>query len=782
MADAPICPGRQDDVCGAAACGGQAEGRRKMNRLVKRSVEMLALLAVVGLALWPALAAAAPARQTMELVLQNGLNGYAGCVDTYMDRWGATTPHDASNLSVQYTSANHDTRSALVKFDLTPLPAGVNILSASLSLYATYTDAATPLTIGAYRLLREWVASQATWNEAAAGAPWGLAGARDTTSDRDAAATTTAIASSVNGWLSFDITERVREWASAPAQNAGMILLAQSSGTGGNALFSFIDSHLGMATLRPKLTILYDAGPAFTATTTPTRTATPSPTATRTSSPTASASPVATGGTLVLQNGLNGYAGCTDTYMNRWSSSTNYGGGNSVVVEYSSSSDISSALLSFDLASLPAGATISSARLTVTATTAQNDPALTIRLYRLRRAWVGSQATWNAAASGQPWAAGGANDTTADRYATATASAVTVGINTPVEFDITSLATLWANTPAQNFGMILRAEGTAGPLNKALYSFVSSEAAGGSVTPLRPKLTIVYTLAAVSPTATRTATQTLAPTATQTVGEPGPTGTATATPTSSHTPTGTATRTPTRTPTFTRTPTSGPALATLVLQQGLDSYGGTRDTYLDGYAPNTNRGNDPEMMMRYEMGLNKQTLLVKFGLNPLNNLPAGSVIQQAVLGLWVTSQSNGNYLWINSYRVVRSWGETEATWLNASAGNAWAEPGALNVGGDHVAETSARGELDSAGNWFYQDWTYLIPIWRADPGLNYGAVFTSTNWGATVTYHFATSENATPEIRPRLVITYTLPMATPTATPAKRMWLPLIVKERAGVL
>ena len=53
------------------------------------------------------------------------------------------------------------------------------------------------------------------------------------------------------------------------------------------------------------------------------------------------------------------------------------------------------------------------------------------------------------------------------------------------------------------------------------------------------------------------------------------------------------------------------------------------------------------------------------------------------------------------------------------------------------------------------------------PSLNQGAVFTSTNWGATASYYFASSENATPEIRPRLVITYTMPTATATPTPGQ---------------
>ena len=174
------------------------------------------------------------------------------------------------------------------------------------------------------------------------------------------------------------------------------------------------------------------------------------------------------------------------------------------------------------------------------------------------------------------------------------------------------------------------------------------------------------------------------------------------------------TRTPTRTPTFTRTPTPGPAIATLVLQEGLDGYAGTRDTYLDKLRRDDGARRRPEMEMRYEMGLNVRTMLVRFGLGPLDTLPAGSVINEAVLGLWVTHQSNPNYLWINSYRLLRpldgSRGELDGGADGQSRG---ASRAPADRRGPGRADVDDRASWIAHGVWFYQDWTYLIPIWRA---------------------------------------------------------------------
>jgi len=240
----------------------------------------------------------------------------------------------------------------------------------------------------------------------------------------------------------------------------------------------------------------------------------------------------------------------------------------------------------------------------------------------------------------------------------------------------------------------------------------------------------------------------------------------------------------TATPTSTRRPTrtlteSVPAVATVVLQNGLAGYVGCDDTYINKAGQNSNCGGCPTMDMRPQNDpVAQMNLLVRFDLSPLAHIPPDATIDTAVLSLWCTWSSNPSELRaINSYRLLRPWSEMQATWNVARTGDPWGQPGALQVGVDRAASTTSPGYLATAGICLYQNWTPMVQRWRDSPGLNHGAVITSSAW-ASVTYRFASSEYATPALRPRLVVTYTNPTATVTATPAPALWLPLLRKRR----
>src|SRR3990167_5392267 len=65
------------------------------------------------------------------------------------------------------------------------------------------------------------------------------------------------------------------------------------------------------------------------------------------------------------------------------------------------------ALVQFDVSALPANATIISAVLHLWVSGATTNNADTVRAFRLKRAWVGSEATWNIWATAQNWQTAG---------------------------------------------------------------------------------------------------------------------------------------------------------------------------------------------------------------------------------------------------------------------------------------------------------------------------------------------------------------------------------------
>ena len=151
-------------------------------------------------------------------------------------------------------------------------------------------------------------------------------------------------------------------------------------------------------------------------------------------------------------------------------------------------------------------------------------------------------------------------------------------------------------------------------------------------------------------------------------------------------------------------------------------------------------------------------------------IPPDATIDVAVLSLWCTYQSNTSPIEVNSYRLLRPWNEMQATWNQARTGDSWGQPGAFQFGVDRAPQTATTGILDQKDMWLHLDWTFLVSQWRTNPSINHGAVISGTGW-AHVTYNFASSENATQAIRPRLVITYTSP-----AGASFQARLPLLLK------
>lgn len=220
---------------------------------------------------------------------------------------------------------------------------------------------------------------------------------------------------------------------------------------------------------------------------------------------------------LDLQEGNQGYTGASDTWLDAWIPTTNYGSASTLSLR---TDGVAKGLLRFDLTGiLPKNVEILAANLKLYADA--GGPAMTVNLHPLLRPWSEAAATYNLAATGQAWAQPGGKP--GQDWASAPGSTLTLppaaGV---VTANVLSMVNAWVQDPASNYGLVLL------PVS-ASYNSARSLRSGEHVSnSTRPLLEIIYR--APTPSPTPTPTSTITPIATTTP-------TATSTPTLTPTPT-----------------------------------------------------------------------------------------------------------------------------------------------------------------------------------------------------------------------------------------------------
>lgn len=211
-------------------------------------------------------------------------------------------------------------------------------------------------------------------------------------------------------------------------------------------------------------------------------TITPTTTPTVTPSPTPTPPPVA-GRQVILQQGKDGYSGAQDTTLDRWSPDTNACSSEFIKVGYHQQF---ASLVRFDVASIPADATIVQARLELYAR-AWDGTQVGVDAHYITRTVNLCQATWNKATTGTAWGSPGCNSAETDRRAGAEDSFVTSGNYQWYDLDLTQVVQGWVDGSLANNGVLLRASAYThlGP-----FQFASAENSEASQ---RPRLVIYYT-------------------------------------------------------------------------------------------------------------------------------------------------------------------------------------------------------------------------------------------------------------------------------------------------
>ncbi|MEJ5197323.1 MAG: DNRLRE domain-containing protein [Anaerolineae bacterium] len=170
---------------------------------------------------------------------------------------------------------------ALVRFDLSSLPADAIIDLAIMELYLVGAAGDNPKSIAAYYVTGAWAENSVTWSTFPMADPMGIVASVD----------------NVTGYKSWTVTSWADYWHNRPTENRGVYLRRLTSET---SYFERIFESKDHNERMPRLVVRYHLPATATATATATRTATPTATrtptftATRTSTPTPSRTLTAT--------------------------------------------------------------------------------------------------------------------------------------------------------------------------------------------------------------------------------------------------------------------------------------------------------------------------------------------------------------------------------------------------------------------------------------------------------------------------------------------------------
>jgi hypothetical protein len=657
---------------------------------------------------------------------RQGENGYTRAQDTFVSGWDPNGNYGASPV---LSLRSQHIMLSLLRFEGLSLPPGAQLERATLRLYVSGRSSNAIIYLRAFDALRHWQAAEANWYQARNGQAWGQPGLGPT--DYAGPPVDVRFVNTTQRWVTFDVTALARRWLQDPASNRGVVIDGYSTS---RVQYDVMSSEADNVGLRPQLVLEY-LNPDFNpGTPDPSWTPTPTPTATPTPPPSPAPKQVgARRGSVNIDGRLDEWDLRDPVVLNRDTASYFSG-----LLPWPD--DLSGLLWAmWDETALYVAVRVTDDRIVVDSDGLWHDDSVEIALDgefdRRSNSLTGGDHQFTVRYDGvvhdraiptdrvraavRPYADGTYDVELAIPVSEwgGTQPGVGVrmgfnwGLNDDDDGDDRDSALVWSGRStyagAEHFGVIVLEEG--GP-------------PGATRTP--------------TPTSTRTPT----PTPTRT---PGPTATPTRTPT--RTPTPTVTPTPMATP----TPTATPTPVTVRLTP-------SADTYYSQWEPTTNFGTADTMSIRSE---NVAEAFLAFDLSAI---PARSQVLAATLRLTALSRSNTQTLRLSVQRLNRRWSESGLTWVQASATEAWAQPGAAAVPADRSATVYHVQNLSATGT-FTLELTSLLAEWIEGGVPNYGLVIKGESSGR-VQYNLATREHGEAAVRPILELTYR-PAAPATATP-----------------
>ncbi|MFT4605122.1 MAG: PKD repeat protein [Rhodothermales bacterium] len=475
--------------------------------------------------------------------------------------------------------------------------------------------------------------------------------------------------------------------------------------------------------------------------------------------------------TLELQDGVSpsaAYSGTVDTKLRSDAPQVAFGGAPILEADGLPSYRV---LMGWDLADVPPAAVIQSATLNLTVMDVSSD---TYGLFAMKRSWSESEATWLRADGTSNWNQAGAPGSDQAYNVLASFNPGGLGqISVPLNAAGIAAVQAWTRYPSTNFGFAL-GNISGGADGVDLASRESSPASS------RPRLTVVYTLDSdqstnLPPLALFSLTPDT-PALGETVsfdagGSSDPDGTVVSynwdfgdgsqssglLTTHAYSNVGqysvslTVADDKGSQATFQRSVVVlGETTVRIGFQDGVSpspTYLGTADTKMSADDPSADFGavDNMEIDGSPELGV-----LLRWDTS---EVPTGVTVLSASISLSVFDSSPDTY---EMYGLLRSWSETEANWLNATATTPWAKTGADGLA-DHDNPVVGLIHSQYTGRRTFQlneNGIALVQDWIGNPDGNYGLVIQDYDH-STDGVDFLSRETADSAQRPRLEIEYT---------------------------
>lgn len=166
--------------------------------------------------------------------------------DTYI-RESSSNNFGTTHLRIGRINGNGKNFRSILNFDLSSVPEGALINSATLRLFATGQSGSAAYSINAHRITQDWTESGASWTETDGSTLWsgGPGGSYDST-------VIDTVPAGATGWYEWDLTPLVQEWVDGISTNQGIELIHTAVAKG-----NYLDFDSKELTDKPELIIDY---------------------------------------------------------------------------------------------------------------------------------------------------------------------------------------------------------------------------------------------------------------------------------------------------------------------------------------------------------------------------------------------------------------------------------------------------------------------------------------------------------------------------------------------